>query len=81
MRDLVVDHRMTANPQKFGASPAQSPDLVHEMNYAIEVLQKEYPKLSHERIKRTLESVRIAASPASDRWQILQLTRNKLSAQ
>jgi hypothetical protein len=71
---------MTANPQKFGAEQSTPPDLVHEMNYAIEVLQKEYPKLTRERITRALESVRIAAPPTADRWQILQQARGLLSS-
>jgi hypothetical protein len=71
---------MTVNPQKSGAGQSTPPDLVHEMNYAIEVLQKEYPKLSRERISRALDSVRIAAPPTADRWQIIQQTRNLLGA-
>lgn len=69
---------MTANPQHFGADSTLSPELLHENNYAIEVLEKEYPKASRAKISQAIATARSNAVPAADRWQILQQARRLL---
>jgi hypothetical protein len=71
---------MTANPQHFGADQNITPELLHETNYAIEVLEKEFPKASREKIKHALLTARSNAGASADRWQILQHARRSLSA-
>ena len=67
---------MKQNHQPLTSS---SVDLVHETNYAIEVLQKEFPKFSADKIARALNKAREAAGPSADRWQILAHARATLS--
>jgi len=72
---------MTAkNPQHFGSDQKITPELLHETNYAIEVLEKEFPKASREKITRALQTARDSAGASADRWQILQHARRSLSA-
>ncbi|MGC4073562.1 MAG: hypothetical protein QM760_13810 [Nibricoccus sp.] len=70
---------MTANPNNFGAGSTVSPELLHETNYAIEVLEKEYPKISRSKIAQAIANARSNAVPSADRWHILQESRRLLS--
>jgi hypothetical protein len=70
---------MTANPQSFSPDSTQSAELIHETNYAIEVLEKEFPKLTRAKISQAISTARSNAVPAADRWQILHEARRLLS--
>lgn len=78
---IVVCGAMTANPHNFGGEATVSPELLHETNYAIEVLEKEYPKTSRAKIAQAIGNARSSAGPSADRWQILQEARRLLSNQ
>ena len=79
IRHFAVRSGMTANPQNLGANQPVSPEMEHEINYAIEVLQKEYPRVRADKIRRALENARNAAAPSTDRWDILNRARSLLS--
>ena len=71
---------MTANPHNLGGESTVSPELLHETNYAIEVLEKEYPKINRAKIAQAIGNARSNAAPTADRWQILQEARRLLGA-
>jgi hypothetical protein len=78
-RHFAVRSGMTANPQNLGANQPISSEMEHETNYAVEVLQKEYPRIRADKIRRAFESARNAAAPSTDRWDILNRARSLLS--
>jgi hypothetical protein len=70
---------MTDNLQQSSAGSTSSPELVHETNYAIEVLEKEYPKAPRAKIAQAIATARSNSTPKADRWEILQQARRLLS--
>lgn len=77
-RIIAVCRAMTAKPNNLGADATVSPELLHETNYAIEVLEKEYPKINRARIAQAIGNARSNCAPSADRWQILQEARRFL---
>ena len=70
---------MRAKSPQFAAESTLSPELIHETNYAIEVLEKEYPKATRTKISEAIATARSNAAPSADRWHILQQARRLLS--
>ncbi len=75
----LVGDDMTANSQQIGSDQNITPELLHETNYAIEVLEKEFPKASRQKIELAIQSARSSAGVSADRWQILHHARRSLS--
>ena len=63
----------------LGADATFPPELLHETNYAIEVLEKEFPKINRAKIAQAIGNARSNSAPTADRWQILQEARRLLS--
>ena len=79
LRRTAVSRAMTANPNNLGADATFPPELLHETNYAIEVLEKEFPKINRAKIAQAIGNARSNSAPTADRWQILQEARRLLS--